>query len=101
MALTSLGAGALGALLLLYLYPLRMSTHRLVGMDTIHAVPLAMVAGFGYLIAGKVDGTILLNLLIGSVPMVVLGALLSRRFSGRYLQLALAVMLIVIGFKVI
>lgn len=47
MALTSVGAGALGSVLLLFLYPLRMTPHRLVATDIVHAIPLAVVAGLG------------------------------------------------------
>ena len=56
VALTSVGAGALGSVMLLYLYPLRMTPHRLVATDIVHAIPLAVVAGSGYLFAGLVDG---------------------------------------------
>lgn len=55
VALTSVGAGALGSVMLLYLYPLRMTPHRLVATDIVHAIPLAAVAGLGYLFAGMVD----------------------------------------------
>ena len=55
VALTSVGAGALGSVMLLYLYPLRMTPHRLVATDLVHAIPLAVVAGLGYLFAGMVD----------------------------------------------
>lgn len=41
VAFTSIGAGALGSILLLYLYPLRMTPHRLVATDIVHAIPLA------------------------------------------------------------
>lgn len=55
VALTSVGAGALGSVMLLYLYPLRMTPHRLIATDIVHAIPLAVVAGTGYLFAGMVD----------------------------------------------
>ena len=44
VSLSSIGAGAIGATLLLLLYP-RMATHRVVGTDIAHAVPLTLVAG--------------------------------------------------------
>lgn len=101
VSLTSVGAGALGSLLLLYLYPLRMTPHRLVATDIVHAIPLALVAGFGYLIAGKVDGQMLMNLLLGSVPMVIIGSLLTKRFSSRSLQLLLACILLLVALKLV
>lgn len=99
VALTSVGAGALGSVMLLYLYPLRMTPHRIVATDIVHAIPLAMVAGLGYLFAGLVDGPMLISLLLGSVPAVALGSLLAGRFSGRWLQIALAVVLLIAGAK--
>jgi uncharacterized membrane protein YfcA len=99
VALTSVGAGALGSVMLLYLYPLRMTPHRLVATDLVHAIPLAVVAGIGYLFAGMVDGFMLASLLTGSIPAVIAGSLLARRISGRWIQLALALVLISAGIK--
>lgn len=99
VALTSVGAGALGSVMLIFLYPLRMTPHRLVATDLVHAIPLAMVAGTGYLFAGLVDGSMLVSLLFGSVPAVVVGSLLAHRFSPRRLQIALALVLLVSGVK--
>lgn len=99
VALTSVGAGALGSVMLLYLYPLRMTPHRLVATDLVHAIPLAVVAGLGYLFAGLVDWHMLLSLLAGSIPAIVMGSLLSRRVSGRWIQVLLAAVLLVAGLK--
>lgn len=102
VALTSVGAGALGSVMLLFLYPLRMkNTHRLVATDIVHAIPLVVVAGSGYLIAGMVNGQMLLSLLAGSVPAVIAGCLLAGRVSARRLQIVLAVVLILAGIKTI
>lgn len=101
VALTSVGAGALGSVMLLYLYPLRMTPHRLVATDLVHAIPLAMVAGLGYLFAGMVDWGMLVSLLTGSVPAIIVGSLLSRRVPGRFIQILLALTLIVAGVKVL
>jgi uncharacterized membrane protein YfcA len=101
VALTSVGAGALGSLLLLYLYPLRMTPHRLVATDIVHAIPLAVVAGLGYLFAGKVDGVMLVNLLLGSIPTVILGSFLAKKISSRALQISLATVLLLVGVKLI
>jgi hypothetical protein len=99
VALTSVGAGALGSVLLLYLYPLRMTPHRLVATDLVHAIPLAAVAGIGYLFAGMVDWFMLVSLLTGSIPAIIAGSLLARRISGRWIQLALAFVLVSAGLK--
>ena len=101
VALTSVGAGALGSVMLLYLYPLRMTPHRLVATDLVHAIPLAVVAGIGYLFAGMVDWAMLASLLVGSIPAIVLGSLLAGRLSGRWIQVSLATILLVAGVKTI
>lgn len=101
VALTSIGAGALGSVMLLYLYPLRMTPHRLVATDIVHAIPLAVVAGLGYFFAGKVDYWMLLSLLIGSVPSVYVGSMLAQKISGRWIQITLAIVLIAGGIKVL
>ena len=67
----------------------------------VHAIPLAAVAGMGYLFAGMVDTTMLMSLLAGSVPAVAAGSLLAKQLSGRWLQFALALVLLVAGAKVL
>lgn len=99
VALTSVGAGALGSIMLLYLYPLRMTPHRLVATDLVHAIPLAIVAGSGYLIAGMVDWRMLFSLLAGSVPAVIAGSLLAHRLPGHWVRIALAMVLLAAGAK--
>ncbi len=99
VSMTSVGAGALGTVLLLVLYPLRMTPHRLVATDIAHAIPLVLVAGVGYLFAGMVDGVMLLSLLCGSVPAVICGSVLARYFSPRWLQVVLAVVLAAVAVK--
>jgi len=47
VTLTSVGAGAVGAVMLAYLYPLRLTLSRLVATDIVNAEPLALCAGAG------------------------------------------------------
>jgi uncharacterized membrane protein YfcA len=98
VALTSVGAGALGSIALLYLYP-GITPNKLVGSDIAHAIPLALVAGLGYLIAGHVDFHLLINLLLGSVPAALLGSIAATRFSHSKLRLCLVAILSVSGIK--
>lgn len=101
VALTSVGAGALASVMLFYLYPRRMTTHRLVATDIAHAIPVAVIAGLGYLFAGKVDWFMLISLLAGSIPAVIVGALLANRCSARKIQIALSIVLIVTGVEIL
>ena len=95
------GAGAIGATLLLALYPLRMRMQRLVATDIVHAVPLTLVAGLGHLWIGNVNPGLLVNLLAGSLPGIVIGSLLATRTSDRVLQPLLAAVLVVVGWRLI
>jgi uncharacterized membrane protein YfcA len=78
VSMTSVGAGAIGVSVLLMLYP-RLPIVRIVGSDIAHAAPLALVAGIGHWFIGDVDGVLLTNLLVGSIPGVVVGSSLSTR----------------------
>lgn len=99
VTMTSVGAGALGAVFLAYLYPLRLTPPRLIATDIVHAIPLAMFAGMGHLLIGNVDFGLLGNLLLGSIPAVIAGAMLSARLPHALLRGALAVVLLSIGLK--
>src|SRR4029078_4364301 len=68
VTLTSVGAGALIAVMLALVYPLRLDAKSIVGTDIIHAIPLTLVAALGHSWLGNVDGWLLASLLIGSVP---------------------------------
>lgn len=97
VTLTSVGAGALGAVCLAYLYPFRLTPSRLIATDITHAIPLAMFAGLGHLLIGNVNFGLLGSLLLGSVPGVIVGALLSSRLPQTVLRTALAVVLLLVG----
>jgi uncharacterized membrane protein YfcA len=99
VTLTSVGAGALGAVMLVYLYPFRMTPTKLVGTDIVHAIPLTLVAGTGHLFLGNVDHHLLWQLLVGSIPGVLLGAALSHRTPDRILRLAIGGVLVIVGIK--
>ncbi len=100
VTLSSIGAGALGATLILLLYP-RLPAHRLVGTDIAHAVPLTLVAGIGHATLGHVDWSLLAALLVGSLPGIWLGAQLTRRMPERVIRGLLCVSLVTAGVKVI
>jgi hypothetical protein len=101
VTLTSVGAGAIGAVVLLYLYPLRLSPARLVGTDLTHAIPLACIAGAGHWLMGGVDWTLLGWMLLGSIPGVLLGALWATRAPDGPLRSLLAILLVLAGMKVL
>ena len=101
VTLTSVGAGALGAVMLLYLYPSRLTPPRLIATDVVHAIPLALFAGIGHLMIGNVDPRLLRDLLVGSIPAAIAGAYLSSRWPHAWLRWSLAIVLLVIGAKLL
>ena len=98
VALTSIGAGALGTVALFILYPF-LPTRRLVGTEIAHAVPLTLVAGLGHASMGNMDWHVLGFLLMGSLPGIYFGSHLTGRISDDILRPCLAVMLACIGFN--
>lgn len=101
VTLTSIGAGALGTVMLVYLYPLRLNPAKLVGTDLAHAIPLALIAGLGHLSLGNVDYGLLVNLLAGSIPGVLLGSLISTRAPLAFIRYAIAVVLGAVALKML
>jgi uncharacterized protein len=101
VTLTSVGAGALGTAMLLYLYPLRMKPARLVGTDVVHAVPLTLLAGTGHMILGDVNFMLVGNLLIGSIPGIVLGSIAGGKVPERALRISIAVVLMAVSAKLL
>lgn len=101
VTLTSIGAGALGTVMLVYLYPYRMTPTRLVGTDIVHAIPLTIVAGTGHLLMGNVNLVLLGTLLLGSVPGIVVGSLMAGRLPENVLRYAIAVILCISAVKLL
>jgi uncharacterized membrane protein YfcA len=101
VTVTSVGAGALGATLLVFLYPVRLDTKQIVGTDIVHAIPLTLVAGIGHLLIGSVDVKLLLNLLLGSIPGIIIGSLLVQRVSEKLVRIALSAVLVLTGARLI
>lgn len=98
VTLSSVGAGALGTIAILLLYP-RMSTLKVVGTDLAHAIPLTAVAGIGHWTLGHIDFTLLGSLLIGSLPGIWIGSHVSAKIPEKVLRPILALILLLIGFK--
>lgn len=101
VTLTSVGAGALIAVVLAILYPLRLNAKTIVGTDIVHAVPLTFVAALGHSWLGNVDGWLLASLLIGSIPGIIAGSLMAGRVNEHLVRYALATMLVVSAIKMI
>jgi uncharacterized membrane protein YfcA len=77
LGLTSVGSGALIGPALILVFRLR--PHRVVGTDVFHAAVLLWVAGLAHWVSGNVDFALMGNILIGSIPGVLIGSQLVMR----------------------
>jgi uncharacterized membrane protein YfcA len=98
VGMTSVGSGSLMIILLLFLYPM-LGTKQLVGTDLTQAVPLTAAAALGALAFGHVDFGVTASLIIGSVPAVLVGSLLSSSAPDRYIRPAITFVVFASGLK--
>jgi len=92
LGLTSVGSGALIGLALIIVF--RLTPHRVVGTDVFHAAILLWVAGLAHWFTGNVDLTLMVNILIGSLPGVYIGTLLLPRVPANTLRPVLGCVLL-------
>ena len=100
VSLTSVGAGAVGIVVLRLLYP-QLPAVRLVGSDIAHAVPLTLLAGSGHWLMGDVNWTLLGLLLAGSIPGIWLASLWAHRVPEAILRRGLGVVLLTVAAPII
>jgi uncharacterized membrane protein YfcA len=98
VTISSVGAGALGTVALLLLYP-SLPAVGVVGTDLAYAIPLALVGGLGHWMLGNVDWSLLLSLLIGSAPGIWVGSHVSARIPEHLLRPLLAAVLVLVAIK--
>jgi len=99
VSISSVGAGAIGVVALVLLYP-RMPMAKIVGSDIAHAVPLTLAAGLGHWAIGSVDWTIIVSLLAGSLPGIFIGSTFAIKIPERALRLVLAATLFVVASRI-
>ncbi len=100
VSVSSVGAGALGTVALLLLYP-RLPIVRIVGSDIAHAVPLTLLAGLGHWYLGAVNFSILGSLLMGSIPGIILGSYSARYAPDAVLKYGLGAVLAIVGVRML
>jgi uncharacterized membrane protein YfcA len=99
IGITSAGSGTVIAILLIAVY--RLAPKKVVGTDVFHAAILLWAAGIAHWVGGNVDFTLAGNILIGSIPGVVIGAALSNRAPQGFIRTALGIVLIGSGIVTI
>jgi uncharacterized membrane protein YfcA len=100
VTVSSIGAGAIGATLILLLYP-RLQPSQVAGTDVAYAVPLTAIAGLGHWWLGNVHFDLLAGLLLGSIPSIWLGAHLAKHLPERMTRIALITTLTLVGIKMV
>ena len=98
VGMTSVGSGSLMIVLLLFVYPM-LGASQLVGTDLTQAVPLTLAAALGALAFGHVEFGVTVSLVIGSVPAVLVGSLLSSSAPDRYVRPAITFVIFASGLK--
>jgi uncharacterized protein len=98
VGMTSVGAGSLMIVLLLFVYP-AIGAKRLVGTDLSQAVPLSLAAAVGALVFGHVEFGVTTSLVIGSVPAVFVGSLLSSSAPDRWIRPVITFVIFASGLK--
>jgi uncharacterized protein len=100
VSISSVGAGAIGVIALIMLYP-QLPMARIVGADIARAVPLTLIAGTGHWMMGSVDWHIMGSLLVGSLPGIFVGSYFAIRVPERALRLVLATTLFVVASRIV
>jgi len=100
VTISSIGAGAIGATLLVMLYP-RLTSAEVAGTDIAYAVPLTAIAAVGHWWLGSINWTLLATLLVGSVPGITIGAYAARAVPERLLRGLLAITLVAVATKLV
>lgn len=98
VGITSVGSGSLMIIMLLFLYPM-LGANQLVGTDLTQAVPLTIAAALGALAFGHVEFGVTTSLIIGSVPAVFVGSLLSSSAPDRFIRPVITFVIAASGLK--
>ncbi|MDQ2699697.1 MAG: sulfite exporter TauE/SafE family protein [Actinomycetota bacterium] len=99
IGVTSAGSGTVIAVLLIAVY--RLTPKHVVGTDVFHAAIILWAAGIAHFGHGNVDLGLVANILVGSVPGIVIGAALTEKVPQDKLRIALGVVLIASGIATV
>lgn len=96
---SSAGAGALGTMLLLNYS--EMTPSQVVGTDLLFGLVLAVIGSVFHWSLGAVSSSVLFPLLLGGLPGVLLGCVLSRHIPAHRLRAVIAVLAICAGLQLV
>lgn len=100
VGITSVGSGSVIMIALLMLYP-TLSALKLVGTDLVQAVPLVFAAALSNIAVNGLDWSVLIPLLIGSVPGTIIGSKLAPRVPQSYIRRGIVVVLTMSGLALL
>jgi uncharacterized membrane protein YfcA len=100
VTVSSIGAGAVGATVLVLLYP-HLKPAEIAGTDIAYAVPLTAIAAIGHWWLGSINWALLGMLLLGSVPGITIGSLAARAVPEKFLRGLLATTLTGVAAKLV
>ena len=100
VTVSSIGAGAVGATILVLLYP-HLKPAEIAGTDIAYAVPLTAIAAFGHWWLGSINWELLFTLLLGSLPGITIGSLAARAVPEKFLRGLLATTLTGVAAKLV
>ena len=98
IGISSAGSGTLIAIMLIAGF--RLTPQRVVGTDVTHAAVLLWAAAAAHIVGGNVDFGLAANILVGSIPGVVVGSQLSVRWPQGVLRVALGTVLVAAGLTI-
>ena len=98
VGMTSVGSGSLMIVMLLFLYPM-LGANQLVGTDLTQAVPLTVAAALGALTFGHIQFSVTTSIIIGSIPAVIVGSLISSRAPDKYIRPVITFVIFASGLK--
>lgn len=99
VGLTSVGAGSVIIMFLLLFY--RLTPKIMIGTDIVHAVILTGVTGLAHMKLGTVDFNLVGWLIVGSVPGVLIGSVLTKVIAGEWLKIGLMIILVSTGISML
>ncbi|HEY8675515.1 MAG TPA: sulfite exporter TauE/SafE family protein [Candidatus Dormibacteraeota bacterium] len=100
VGITATGSGTLIIVALLFLYP-RLRGSQTVGTDLTQAIPMVAAAALGHVLFGDFRLALTLSIVVGAVPGVLAGSMVSSRGSTGLIRGALCVVLVASGLKLV
>ena len=100
VGITATGSGTLIIVALMLIYP-RLRGSQTVGTDLTQAIPMVGAAALGHILFGDFKFGLTMSIVLGAIPGVVAGSLLSARGSTGFIRAALSVVLLASGLKLV